>query len=88
MPLLKSEILMFAPLVSPPLAKRQARATYPGDHEKVGAGQPIDWVALPGKGNDSPWLGPTFAEEETTYLGIQKEMTYLEVEEEKRRTLG
>ena len=61
-------ILIFAPSVSPSQALRLAEATYPGDHGKVGAGQPIDWAALPGKGNDSPWLGPTFIEEETTHL--------------------
>ena len=61
--------LMFAPLVSPLPARRLMEVTYPGDHEKVGAGQPTDWVTLPGKRNDSPWLGPTFREEETTYLG-------------------
>ena len=77
---------MFAPLVSPPPSRRLMEVTYPGDHEKVGAGQPIDWVALPGKGNDSPWLGPTFREEEMTYLGFRKKMTHLETEE-KRRTL-
>ena len=74
---LKFRILIFAPLVSPSPTLRLAEATYPGDHEKVGAGQPTDWAALPGKGNDSPWLGPTFREEETTYLGIYKETTHL-----------
>ena len=69
---LKFRRLIFAPLVSPLPAQRLAEATYPGDHEKVGAGQPTDWVALPGKGNDSPWLGPTFIEEETTYLTFGK----------------
>ena len=51
---LKFRRLIFAPLVSPLPASGQAEATYPGDHEKVGAGQPTYWAALPGKGNDSP----------------------------------
>ena len=51
---LKFRRLIFAPLVSPLPASGQAEATYPGDREKVDAGQPTDWVALPGKGNDSP----------------------------------
>ena len=50
-----------------------------GTHGKVGAGQPTYWAGLPGKGNDSPWLGPTFKEEEMTYLWIWRETTYLRI---------
>ena len=52
---LKFRRLIFAPLVSPPPSRRLMEVTYPGDHEKVGAGPHTDWVAIPGK--------------ETTHLG-------------------